>query len=141
MGWVGTPCDGMGAHQQKPRIPCVLAPVWRTRRTVPGNGSRVVLQLAFRGSVPGMGLADPVPPQRRDGWGRTVDQAGNSGDPSIPEGDGGEPRRARAGAGGSEASTQAGAADGAAADARTGAWLYRQCFHLFLRDRCAWNAA
>ena len=43
------------------------------------------LQLAFRGPVPGVGLAHSVPDQHHHGWGRAVDPARHSRNAGLPE--------------------------------------------------------
>ena len=108
MGRLGPAGDGMGAHQQEPRLPLGLAAIRRTRRAVPRQLGGAGVQLAVGRPVPGLGLAHPVPDQHRHGRRRAVDPARHSRDPGLPE----DPRRgahrARAGVGGAEAPAEAG---------------------------------
>ena len=93
MGRLGPAGDGMGAHQQEPRLHLGLAAIRRARRTVPRQRRGADLQLALRRPVPRLGLAHSVPAQHHHGRRRPVDPARHSRDAGLPEDPGRGTRR------------------------------------------------
>jgi hypothetical protein len=65
MGRLRAVGDGMGADDQEPRLPHILAAIRRAGRVLFSQSRGVVFQLAIRRSVRHLGLAHPVLPQHR----------------------------------------------------------------------------
>jgi hypothetical protein len=74
MGRFGAAGNGMGADEQKSRLPR-LAAIRRSGRVVPGEPGRAVLQLVVRRPVPSLGMANSVPSQHRHGRHWSMDPA------------------------------------------------------------------
>src|SRR5712671_4847006 len=72
MGRLGIAVDGVGTNQCASWLYRLVAAIRRARRAVPSKRRSIVLQLGFRRTIPGLGVAHPVRPQHHHGRNRLV---------------------------------------------------------------------